>query len=220
MTSGPSSDESPPVKPSGRLRPDKHRAILTGGREIFAHAGFSRASIAAIASAAGVSTRTIYKHFPDKAALFAAVIADSAARVAQDETALIAEHLGEVTAAREVEPALLRLATAWLASTAPTAAHLTLMGQVHSEAAQLDPTLVTTWWHAGPGRVLGALAAHFQLWGEAGLLRIPVPDMAAIHFSELVSAAPGPPGTTLTAEERATWVSAGVTAFVRAYRLD
>lgn len=191
---------------------------MTGGREVFARAGFSRASIDAIASSAGVSTRTIYKHFSDKAALFAAVVADAAAHVAEGETALIAEHLREVTAAPEIEPALLNLATAWLESTAPTAEHRALMSQIHGEAAQLDPTVITRWWQAGPGRVHEELAAILQRWDEAQLLSIPVPDIAASHYSALVSATPGPPGTSLDEVERAAWVSAGVTAFVRAYR--
>lgn len=218
MKSGSSSAPLPRSTSSGRLRPDKQAAIMTGGREVFARSGFARASIDAIASAAGVSTRTIYKHFSDKAALFAAVIADSAARVAEDETALIAEHLADVTEAQEVQQALLKLATAWLKSTAPTEDHRTLMGQVHGEAAQLDPTVVTAWWHAGPGRVLADLAAALEHWDEAGLLSIPEPDVAAIHYSELVSAQPGPPGNLLPMEERAAWIGAGVTAFVRAYQ--
>ncbi|USQ81408.1 TetR/AcrR family transcriptional regulator [Ornithinimicrobium faecis] len=220
MTTDPPSAEAAQVRSTGRLRPDKHRAILAGGREVFAHSGFTRSSIDMIATAAGVSTRTIYKHFPDKAALFAAVIADSAARVAEGETTLIAEHLSDVAAVQEVEPALLNLATAWLESTAPTGDHRALMAQVHGEAAQLDPTVVTGWWHAGPGRVLDELAATLQRWDDARLLSVPAPAIAAIHYSELVSATPGPPGTSLSVEDRATWVSAGVTAFVRAYRVS
>lgn len=216
--SDPWSAHLPRTTSSGRLRPDKQAAIMTGGREVFARSGFARASIDAIASAAEVSTRTIYKHFSDKSALFAAVIADSAARVAEDETALITEHLDDVTTVQEVQPALLKLATAWLKSTAPTAEHRTLMSQVHGEAAQLDPTVVTAWWHAGPGRVLADLAAAFERWDAAGLVSIPEPDVAAIHYSELVAAHPGPPGHLLPMKERAAWIDAGVTAFVRAYQ--
>lgn len=219
MEPGPSSSQSRPITPPGRLRPDKHSAIMTGGRKVFADAGFTRASIDAIAASAGVSTRTIYKHFTDKAALFVAVVADSATRVAEGETALIAEHLSKVSTVQEVEPALRNLATAWLGSTAPTAEHRHLMSQVHGEAAQLDPTVVTSWWQAGPGRVLDELATVLQQWDVKGLLSVPAPDVAALHYSELVSATPGPPGTVLPVDERAAWVRAGVTAFVRAYQI-
>lgn len=104
---------------TGRLRPDKHAAIMIGGRKVFSRSGFERASIDAIAAASSVSTRTIYKHFAGKAALCAAVIADSAGRMAEDEVALIEQHLGDLSTAQEVEPALRELATAWLSSTAP-----------------------------------------------------------------------------------------------------
>lgn len=204
---------------TGRLRPEKRAAILAGGREVFVRSGFSGASIDAIAAASGVSTRTIYKHFTDKAAVCAAVIADSAARVAKDETALVDHHLSAVTTADEVEPALLRFATAWLSSTAPSADDRTLMGRVHDEAEQLDPTVVQAWWEAGPGQVLGALATALGRWDELGLLRAPAPDIVAMHFSALVSAAPGPPlPADVDADVRAAWIRAGVEAFVRAYR--
>lgn len=204
---------------TGRLRPDKHAAIMVGGREVFSRSGFERGSIDAIAAASSVSTRTIYKHFADKAALCAAVIADSAGRMAEDEVALIEQHLGDVSTVQEVEPALKQLATAWLSSTAPSADHRILMRQVQVEAAHLDPSVVTTWWEAGPGRVLEVLAKVFGKWGAMGLLRVPKPQIATIHYAELISAVPGPPTiSTVRIEERADWVEAGVEAFVRAYR--
>jgi len=65
-----------------RRRPDKRRAILRGALNVFAHDGYTRASIDAVAAEAGVSTRTIYNHFSDKAELFQTVIHESAAQVA------------------------------------------------------------------------------------------------------------------------------------------
>lgn len=48
--------------------------VLAGAREvIFAH-GFQAASVDDIARAAGVSKATLYRYFPDKASLFAAVM--------------------------------------------------------------------------------------------------------------------------------------------------
>lgn len=204
---------------TGRLRPDKHAAIMTGGRKVLAASGVDKASIDAIATAAGVSTRTIYKHFSDKAALCAAVIADSAAQMAADETALIEELLFDVEAVEDIEPALQRFASAWLAASAPSSEHRILMDQVHSEAVRLDPALVDIWWVAGPGQVLGRLAAVFSRWSKKGLLRAEDPMTAAVHYAQLVAAEAGPPGRAdITVEEKALWIDAGVRAFVRAYR--
>lgn len=210
-------DTAGPQKPAGRLRADKHEAIMAGGREVFAREGYARASIDAIANAAGVSTRTVYKHFADKSALFTAVITVSATQIADEETAIIQRHLSADIAADEVEPALMRFATRWLTGTEPSASHRALIGQVHAEAAHLGPEIVTAWWEAGPGRVLGELSASLEGFHEAGLLQIPDAERAAAHFSELIAAVPGPPGARLTQARREEWIAAGVRVFVLGY---
>ncbi|MGI9117907.1 MAG: TetR/AcrR family transcriptional regulator, partial [Gaiellales bacterium] len=57
---------------------DRRAAILDAARSIFARSGFHGASTARIAHAAGCSEPLVYKLFPTKQALFAAVIEDSA----------------------------------------------------------------------------------------------------------------------------------------------
>lgn len=212
--------EGAPVqgRSAGRLRADKHDAIMAGGREAFARDGYERASIDAIAAASNVSTRTIYKHFADKAALFAAVIADSAAEIAAAETALIERRLGGITHADEIEAALVRFATEWLTGTARTATHRAVISRVHAESTHLGSEVVTTWWQAGPGRVIAELTAVFAGWADVGLLEIAHPERAALHFSALVSAEPGPPGSRFTRKDRQVWIADGVRVFVRAHR--
>ncbi|MGI9186573.1 MAG: TetR/AcrR family transcriptional regulator, partial [Gaiellales bacterium] len=57
---------------------DRRAAILAAARSIFARSGFHGASTSRIARAAGCSEPLVYKLFPTKQALFAAVIEDSA----------------------------------------------------------------------------------------------------------------------------------------------
>ncbi len=209
-------DKDPATNQGGRLRPDKHAAIIAGGREVFAREQYQRASIDAIATASRVSTRTIYKHFVDKAALFAAVVAESSADIAEEQLALIDHHLSDVSSTEELEPALAALATEWLRSEAP-AAHTALVGQVHAEASRLGTDIVTTYWQAGPGRVIEGLAKILTRWSEAGLLNITHPERAAIQFAELISARPGPPSSPLAADEQREWIDDGVGVFIRAY---
>src|ERR1700754_1077480 len=64
------------------VRPEKRAAIMVAARTTFARLGYMRTSIDAIAAAAEVSTRTIYKHFASKEELFATVLETSAAEVA------------------------------------------------------------------------------------------------------------------------------------------
>ncbi|GAA0898425.1 TetR/AcrR family transcriptional regulator [Pseudonocardia zijingensis] len=198
---------------------------MIGGREVFARDGYARASIDAVATASGVSTRTIYKHFADKPRLFAAVIVDSATQVANAEIALVERRLSRVMSAEEVEPALLAFATDWLDDTgdwlagmAHSAAHRALIGQVQAEAAHLGSEVIAEWWQAGAGRVRAELAAVLGRWAEAGLLSVPDSERAVVHFSRLVSAVPGSPASTITAGERSAWIADGVRVFVRAYQ--
>ncbi|TPE53543.1 TetR/AcrR family transcriptional regulator [Amaricoccus solimangrovi] len=49
--------------------------VLAGARQVFLSDGYEGASVDDIARSAGISKATLYRHFPDKAALFSAVLA-------------------------------------------------------------------------------------------------------------------------------------------------
>lgn len=53
----------------------KYAQVLAGARRVFLSDGYEGASVDDIAKAAGISKATLYRHFPDKAALFSAVLA-------------------------------------------------------------------------------------------------------------------------------------------------
>lgn len=75
----------PPVgaADSGDQPPNAER-ILAAAEECFARYGFQKTSMEDIAREAGLSRRSIYRHFPDKAALFNEVAA-ARARIFLDE---------------------------------------------------------------------------------------------------------------------------------------
>ncbi|MBN8900703.1 MAG: TetR/AcrR family transcriptional regulator, partial [Rhodospirillales bacterium] len=62
------------------LSPEKHAQILRGAAEVFAADGYEGASMARIATVAGVSKGTLYNYFPSKAALFTAFVQDQCDR--------------------------------------------------------------------------------------------------------------------------------------------
>jgi TetR/AcrR family transcriptional regulator len=72
----------------------RRSAILVAARHEFARRGFRGASTAAIAAGAGCSEPTLYKHFPSKQALFAAVLTDATEAMGAKVRALIAESSG------------------------------------------------------------------------------------------------------------------------------
>ncbi|HBR98559.1 MAG TPA: hypothetical protein DD979_14480 [Gammaproteobacteria bacterium] len=55
----------------------KKKAIVSAARDVFHNQGFQASSVDAIAASAGVSKRTIYKHFPSKENLFIASVCQS-----------------------------------------------------------------------------------------------------------------------------------------------
>jgi len=64
-------------RPSRAQSQSKRDAVLRVAREIFETKGFDAATVSEIASAAGVSSRTMYKWHPDKPSLFSAAFAES-----------------------------------------------------------------------------------------------------------------------------------------------
>jgi AcrR family transcriptional regulator len=61
----------------------KKSEILTAARGVFLREGYTAAGMEAVARMAGVSTATLYAHFPSKAKLFEVVVHDAVARMAE-----------------------------------------------------------------------------------------------------------------------------------------
>lgn len=77
----------------------KHAAILQAAGDLFRRDGYARASMEEIAGTAEVSTATLYRHFPSKAALFEAVAVTSLERL---ETALPTGEVSPMRALRSL----------------------------------------------------------------------------------------------------------------------
>ncbi|MBW4520026.1 MAG: TetR/AcrR family transcriptional regulator [Scytolyngbya sp. HA4215-MV1] len=68
------------MPPSRDLSPEKTEAILDGAMQEFLENGYAGARVDKIVAAAKVSKATVYRHFPDKEALFTALIQRMAVR--------------------------------------------------------------------------------------------------------------------------------------------
>jgi AcrR family transcriptional regulator len=91
-------------------RGDATRArLIEATRSVVRESGYAHASTRAIAQAAGVAEGTIYRHFPDKAALFFATILESNAPIVAWVTSLPA-RAGEGTVEGNLIDAAVRLA--------------------------------------------------------------------------------------------------------------
>lgn len=204
-------------RPRGRSA-DKRKAILGGALTVFARDGYTRASLDAIAAEAGVSTRTIYNHFTDKAELFQTTIQESATLAAEAQLAIIDRHLRKIT---DLEADLLDFGRDFATPmTAAHSAHFALVRQINADAGHIPQAAIDVWQETGPLRVRRALAAHLRQWSDQGLLRTADPDQAAIHLMLLISAAdPSRPGSGApTQEDIDDRIAAGIHVFLNGYR--
>lgn len=202
------------TRPRGGLA-DKRRAILVGALAVFARDGYTRASIDAISAEAGVSTRTIYNHFQDKAQLFQTVIQESATQVAAAQMAIIDRYLSKVT---DLEADLIEFGRAWVTPMPDYADHFALVRQINAEAEHIPQPAIDAWQETGPLRVRRELARRLRQLTDRGLLHIDDADRAALHFALLVSV-PNQSyrGAVAAEEEIAENVTSGVRTFLHGY---
>jgi AcrR family transcriptional regulator len=162
----------------------KRRALLDGSLVVFARDGYSRAGVDAIAREAGVSTRTIYNQFGDKATLFHAVIVDSSRRVADAQIATLDRYLTKII---DIEADLIEFCRVWATPKPEYASHFALVRQINADMAHIPQVTLTAWQEQGPLRVRAALSAHLRRIADDGHLRIDDADLAAGHLVQLTA---------------------------------
>jgi TetR/AcrR family transcriptional regulator len=102
---------------------ERRRQLIDVARRVFAERGFRGATTRQIASAAGVTEALIFQHFPDKDALYAAILDEDEAephpdrwfaeleahRLAADDSGVLRALYSGLIALHERDPDLLRL---------------------------------------------------------------------------------------------------------------
>jgi AcrR family transcriptional regulator len=169
------------VRPAARR--DKRRAILDAAAPIFGDEGYERASVDAIATAAGVSKPTIYSYFGGKEGLLRESIADSA--VQQNAEALEAIHRLNLSA--EDWRASLRELGLRLVQCQRTPCSLFLARMIAAETAR-DPEVYRLVQVKATNPIMEALAGRLAMLGNSGRLSVPDPMLAARQFLALIGA--------------------------------
>ena len=190
----------------------KRTAILSAARELFLTGGFDRTSVDAVAARATVSKRTVYDNFGDKQTLLRAVVADIADSLVGGIQRTLGATLATITRPAELEAAFIDFAMRIVTDMLGSADYVTLLKLVGDEG------------HLGETRFRDApedaVAARLAALGEAGLLTVPDPRLAADHLVALTfGVALNRLGTTqIAGDDRVRpLVVEGVRAFLRAY---
>lgn len=197
---------------------EARRRILDAALEVFLRDGYVGARTDEIASAAGSSKQTIYKHFGRKENLFEHIVLDRLVGIDQ----LFQDAIGRLAAADDVDAILREVAHGFVrALTQPS--QLRVRRLVIAEASRF-PKLGRAYFDAGPERVHAALAACFEQLTARGLLNVDEPLLAANHFTWLVVSIPVNKvmfcgdDVRFSDEELDHYADAAVRVFLAAYR--
>jgi len=196
--------------------PDKAAAVLAGAREIFLAHGFTASTTDMIQQAAAVSKSTVYTHYPNKEALFTAVVESecefslATIRKLEFSNDCLESILGEV--ARAYLEIVLSPRT------------LALYRVVVAEAPRF-PELARRFYIAGPGAMNsivaelldGALSKDELDFSSVGR------DAAAALFVNMVRGEAQMqclthPNSQPSAAQRDRWANEAVASFLRAFR--
>jgi AcrR family transcriptional regulator len=166
-----------------QLRPDNEtrHIIYEAARHEFAGAGFAATSMETVARRAGVSTKTLYRLIPNKAALFEGMVSHRLDRLLTNVDLRMAEH-GDVEAGLSVA----LLVCAELAFDPEVVA---MQRMVLQEAGKFGD-IAATFYRNGMQRAVAALADWLRAQQARGTITLDDVDEAAGMLMGMLSSAP------------------------------
>ncbi|MBZ9996294.1 MULTISPECIES: TetR/AcrR family transcriptional regulator [unclassified Mesorhizobium] len=154
----------------------KDREIIQAATAAFIAKGYDGTSMEEIATRAGASKQTVYKHFTDKETLFAEVVLSTATQVndiIESVTTLLSE-------AKFMQGGLQQLARRLI--TLLMDEELLKLRRLIIANADRMPQLGRSWYEKGFERMLASMASCFQKLTNRGLMQTSDPHLAASHL--------------------------------------
>jgi AcrR family transcriptional regulator len=167
----------PQVRPDDETR----RIIYEAARHEFAGSGYAATSMEAVARRAGVSTKTLYRLVPNKAALFEGMVSDRLDRFVSDVNLHAADHT-------DLEEAL-RIALIACADLALDEEVIAIQRMLLQEAGKFSDIAGTFYTYAIQ-RTAVALADWLRAQQKRGLIALDDVDEAAGMLLGMVASAP------------------------------
>ena len=177
----PAADKRYRGRPQVRPDDETRQIIYEAARYEFAANGYAATSTEMVARRAGVSTKTLYRLIPNKAALFEGMVADRLDRFLLDVNLHAADHA-------DIEEALVAALMA-CASLSLDREVIALQRMVLQEAGKFSD-LAETFYKSGIQRTVAALADWLRVQGKRGLIELDDADEAAGILLGMLASAP------------------------------
>ena len=169
-------------RPTRQRAEARHAELLDGALDHFLEKGFEQATIEAIAASVGMTKRTVYARYPDKASLFRAAVRRAIERLAVPPERIRAADCGDL------EQTLINLAELRVESVT-TPDGLKLQRIINTESYRF-PDIFTTSYDLGALPSIKFLAEVLKRETRAGKLAIDEPALAANVFMSMVVGGP------------------------------
>ena len=179
LTTMPRSRAGRPTREQAEAR---HEELLECALDHFLDKGFEQATIEAIATATGMTKRTVYARYPDKSALFHAAVSRAIARLAIPEEQIAATDCGDL------EQTLRNIARLRI-DLVSTPRGLKLQRIINTESYRF-PDIFTEVYEFGALPTIKFLARLLKRETAAGRLAIAEPAMAANVFMSMAVSGP------------------------------
>ena len=195
-------------------RIDREKRILNAALTVFAKAGYSGATMDAVAAEADVSKPTLYQYFAGKEALFAAMM-----EARRDDMLLAFETANAGSMVDQLH------AFAWAYADTVMRPDLLSLARLIIGEAQRFPEIGRTYQASGPDRVLAGMMAYLTIQKEAGRLIFDDAELAAQDLWGLILSGPRTkalyrPDDPPSRLDVKRYVENGLRVFLRAYSAD
>jgi TetR/AcrR family transcriptional repressor of mexJK operon len=169
-------------RPTRAQQEQRHEELLNVALDIFLERGFEQATMEEIATHVGMSKRTVYARYEDKATLFKAAVRRAIERYTVPRAAL------EAVATDDLEETLAAIARLRIANVATPVA--TKLQRILSAQSYRFPELFNAAFEQGAGPTVSFLSDLFVRYTTQGEINVTEPQRAAAAFLSLAVGGP------------------------------